>query len=227
MAEITAEQVFSEIEPLWLLHDALTLHQAAALIAGIDPNKIHISQQSKSGLCGYCYYDDSNNYDINNYVPVFMNRYEVVFYALAQAMLAQTLHGIDGIADNADFVPSTTLIKLDDILTWLKRKNFTTGFFFPNTNKIPDYLNPKHPRYTHKLAACVKVWLAMEDKNLLKKGIPAKEAMKLWLGSRYKELELFYLHDNSRGKAGDINEGAISEITRISNWSTGAPKTPG
>ena len=40
MAKITAEQVLSEIDPLWRLHDTLTLHQAAALIAGIDPNKI-------------------------------------------------------------------------------------------------------------------------------------------------------------------------------------------
>ena len=216
MAEITAEQILSEIDPLWLLHDALTLHQAAALIAGIDPNKIH---NPHTGL-EYCDYD-------NGGLPVFMDRYKTVFYALEQAVLVQTLHAIKGIADNATFVPSTTLIKLDDILIWLKRKNFTEGFFFPNTNKIPDYLNPHHSRYAHKLAACVKVWLAMEDKNLLKKGIPAKEAMKLWLGSRYKELELFYLHDNSKGKAGDINEGAIAEITRISNWSTGAPKTPG
>ncbi len=215
MAEITAEQVLSEIDPLWRLHDTLTLHQAAALIAGIDPNKIYNPHTNIE----YCTYD-------NGGLPVFMDRYKTVFYALEQAVLAKTFFTIQGIADNANFVLSTTLINLDDILIWLKRKNFTEGFFFPNTNKIPDYLDPDHPRYAHKLAACVKVWLAMEDKNLLKKGIPAKEAMKLWLGSRYKELELFYLHDNSKGKAGDINEGAIAEITRISNWSTGAPKTP-
>ena len=214
MAKITAEQVLSEIDPLWRLHDTLTLHQAAALIAGIDPNKIHNNDASYI----HCDYDDGG-------LPVFSDRYKTVFYALEQAMLGNTLYGIKGIADNVTFIPSTTLIKLNDILIWLKRKNFTEGFFFPNTNKIPDYLDPDHPRYAHKLAACVKVWLAMEDKNLLKGKTP-KAAMELWLNSRYKELELFYRQDTSQGKAGDINQGAVTEITKIANWTTGAPKTP-
>ncbi len=220
MAKITAEQVLSEIDPLWRLHDTLTLHQAAALIAGIDPNKIHNHDTYNTYI--QCDYEDDV---LDGGLHVFRDRYKTVFYALEQAMLSETLYGIKLIADNVTFLPSTTLINLDDILIWLKRKNFTEGFFFPNTNKIPDYLDPDHPRYAHKLAACVKVWLAMEDKNLLKGKAPTA-AMELWLNSRYKELELFYLQDNSEGKVGDINKGAITEIKKICNWTIGAPKTP-
>jgi hypothetical protein len=84
---------------------------------------------------------------------------------------------------------------------------------------MPSYLNPTHPRYSPKLAAAVKVWLAMEDKNLLN-GKAVIPTMENWLENRYKELELIY--------RGDINKTAIEECARVANWKTegGATKTP-
>ena len=99
---------------------------------------------------------------------------------------------------------------------------------------MPDYLDPKNPRYAAKLEAAVKVWLAMEDENLRRGRTPA-QAMIAWLESRYAQFGLIHKQSgkNSNGettyKIGERNDGAIKEVAKVANWESdgGAPKTPG
>lgn len=74
----------------------------------------------------------------------------------------------------------------------------------------PNYLNPSHPRFSHKLAAAIAVWEAMEDESLLQ-GVSTKAAMASWLAD-----------NQSLSKTGTI------EVINVANWCTtgGAPKTP-
>jgi hypothetical protein len=113
-----------------------------------------------------------------------------------------------------------TTIHVEDLKQWLSSRNFTSSKFFFGEKKSnePDYMNPQHPRYSAKLAAAVKVWFAMEDENLLL-GKGVVDAMKDWLGSRYKELNLEH--------NGNFNKKGIEECATVANWSRGgAPTTP-
>ncbi len=80
-------------------------------------------------------------------------------------------------------------------------------------------MNPNHPRYSAKLAAAVRVRLAMDDEELTR-GKSTINAMEAWLETRYKELDL--LHEGTR------NNTAIKECAKVANWNTkgGATKTP-
>lgn len=114
----------------------------------------------------------------------------------------------------------TTTIYIEDLKQWLLSRNFTSSKFFFGEKKSnePDYMNTQHPRYSARLAAAVKVWQAMEDEELLS-GKGVIDAMKDWLGSRYRELGLIY--DNK------CSQKAVENCATVANWSKGgAPTTP-
>ena len=129
-----------------------------------------------------------------------------------------------------------TTVEKEDVCVWLKSKNFASDFFLPEvvSTSVPDYLNPSHSRYAHKLAAAVRAWQAMEDENLRRKRKPIA-GMTAWLESRYKEFGLVHKQGgkNKRGevthKAGDRNDGAIEQVCKIANWEPdgGSSTTPG
>ncbi|MFH7526536.1 hypothetical protein AB2J22_13210 [Aeromonas sp. A5] len=79
----------------------------------------------------------------------------------------------------------------------------------------PGYLNPSHPRYSHKLAAAIAVWEAMENEKLLQ-GVSTKTAMTNWLRA------------NQKANGFELSKTGINEVVIVANWSTkgGAPKTP-
>ena len=113
-----------------------------------------------------------------------------------------------------------TTVNAEDLKQWLLSKNFKPAFFFDNGGKgEPDYMNPNHERYSPKLAATVKVWLAMEDNNLLE-GKAVKDALSSWLENNYHDLGLVY---NNK-----INKQGIEECAKVANWNPdgGATKTP-
>jgi len=82
----------------------------------------------------------------------------------------------------------------------------------------PGYLDTTHPRYTPKLAAAVKAWLAVTEQP----GKTPSQAIRAWLERHASELEL--IKDD-----GTLNRTAIEEIAKIANWKPegGVPKTPG
>jgi len=84
--------------------------------------------------------------------------------------------------------------------------------------KVPDYLDPTHPRYAYKLAAAVLAWQAVTDQP---RKTPS-QTLTAWLESHAAKLGLIK-------KDGAMNKTGIEEIAKIANWKTegGAPKTPG
>lgn len=75
--------------------------------------------------------------------------------------------------------------------------------------KIPDYLNPKHPCYSPKLAAAIAAWEAIAA-NPPASGTTVKGAIKKWLTKHYRALELTH--------KGKVNNSACDEISKIVNW---------
>jgi len=199
---------------VWRWCDELTVMQAALLANGLDPG------------VEFCHVED---WDVHKRP----GGYEAAKHAITQALKSGKISG--------EVIPKTTqsfnrreyplegtvdvtssIVDVESLKTWLEiERGVRPAFFFPavESKTIPDYMNPKHSRYSPKLAAAVRVWQAMEDENLLR-GKPVMSAMNDWMEMRYKELELIW--------KGEINKTAIAECAKIANWKTegGATKTP-
>lgn len=220
--------------------DVLTIAEAACCIVGIPTTRLGSNTSTDPYLIQEQFEDAA--YDHGHGV------FDRVVKALANSVKAGKLpalkiyrgkyHHIRMVGDESqgfwepvgDIDAWATLIDVDDLKSWLESRNLRPAFFFPPDDRPsgePDYLNPKHPRYSFKLAAAVRVWQAMEDENL-RRGKGVLNAMKDWLGSRYKELDLVYPSDGRTYSRGDRNGGAITQVAQIANWNAdgGTPKTP-
>lgn len=194
------------INPLWHLHDDLSIHHAVCLIAGYDPNDYEIA----SSQWNY----ESQPIDFPNYNPV----YSAVITAARLGKLKVCISD-DNLSKEITH-PKTT-IKRDDLKEWLVSRGFKSGFLFEgdNINKDdPDYLNQNHPRYAPKLAACVKAWLEVTEPP---KGKRPKHALEKW----FRENGASY---GLTKEDGNPNEQGIEECTKVTNWDIrgGATKTP-
>lgn len=116
-----------------------------------------------------------------------------------------------------------TTIKVKDLRTWLSKRGFTNGFFFPqNEHSRPDYLDTQHAHYSPKLAAAIEAWIAVtEAPDSSKKGKSVKKALEIWLRANAGRFGLIRQNGNP-------NENGIEEVAKVANWATkgGAPKTP-
>jgi hypothetical protein len=203
------------LEPIdfWKFHDTLNVYQATYLILNLDPSQ-------------------GNHLKHNDSIS-----YETILIALqkdirSEKLWANIVHDYDNqySRNEPEIYWDKTTIGVSMLKEWLISKNCKPSFFFSiEANSEPDYLNKNHPRYSAKLAASVKVWLAMEDDNLIRGKTP-KTAMESFLTNNYKEFGLIHNQDSSNHgyKKGDINKGAITEIAKIANWNDkgGAPSTP-
>ena len=199
------------ISDWWKFVDEFTIHQAALLIVGVEPN-------SETGTnCKYWKPHEQPN------------GYAVLLQAISSGIAKDELTGqcvnqavsspegsweIAGLLDvDRSTVERATLVK------WLAEKGHRTGFFFPNADTgTPDYLNPTHPRYSGKLAAAVRAWEAVTDHG---KTSP-KQALEKWLNE----------HAARFGMTNDDGmpvKQAVSDCAKVANWKPdgGAPKTPG
>lgn len=84
-----------------------------------------------------------------------------------------------------------------------------------DTSRDEAYLNPSHPRYSPKLAAAVKAWLAISDPG---KKSP-KQALEKWLREHAAELGI-------ANNANQPIQQAVEECAKVANWQPkgGAPK---
>ena len=74
----------------------------------------------------------------------------------------------------------TTILE-SDLKEWLKSRGIKTGFFFPQADDTPDFLDKNHEHYAPKLAAAIKAWQAVnEEPDLLASKTP-KKALIIWL----------------------------------------------
>ena len=204
----------SFISDWWKFVDEFTIHQAALLIVGIEPN-------SETGT--YC----------KDWKPHEQpDGYRILIQALSEALADGRLAGhhvpryfhdeygnprgeIDGTTD-----VDMSVVGHDALATWLKLKGHRRGFFFPEALEdagTPDYLNPTHPRYSGKLAAAVSAWEAVTDPG----GKHPKQALEKWLNEHSGR---FGMTDED----GMPIKQAVTDCAKVANWEPGggAPKTP-
>lgn len=208
------------ISEYWRLCDELTVKQATMLIVGQDP-------ASEIGT-------DCERWKEHERPP----GYEAVKQALISSLKKGRIKGehtpimeYDINGNECGERTGTTdvdrsCLDFDSLVAFLDARNLRPPFFFPPNDKAsgePDYFNRNHPRHSFKLEAAVRVWLAMEDENLLRGKTPIS-AMTEWLETRYKELDLVHGQDNHKSnyRAGDRNNGAIETLAKIANWKKGA-----
>jgi hypothetical protein len=234
---------FKEINPLWRLSDPLTVQQAAALIAGFDPNAVRFDSNGAAWLESETGLTDSDG----------IGWVQTAFAALVNAINAGKLPAtmrrnarmqgwdewpkvgeavrpldVDDGSIGEGYEPAViyceapdwgrTTVAVSDLVTWLEAAGFRTGFFFPTATDAPDYLDPKNPRYAPKLAAAVRAWQSVTDAG----GKHPKQALAKWLREHAAE---FGMTDDE----GKPNETGIEEAAKVANWQPGggAPKTPG
>jgi len=239
---------WKDIGPFWSLSDTYSVNEAAALIAGVDPNAIDASfeyfENKETGL------RESRGITTVITVRAALSKAISRPRPKLRAQLRfdaepRYVAGIDNleergrwageivieIKDWGDETPylitpqpdlAKTTIDREDLISWLRSRGHTTGFFFPDAaNNSPDYLNPKCPHYSHKLAAAVKAWEAVQAEPATK-GKTVKGLLAKWLR---ENAAAYRLTDD----AGKVNETGIEEVSKVANWATsgGAPKTPG
>ena len=196
----------------WKLTKEYTVRQAALLIVGLDPD----------GEIGA----NCENWKIHERPK----GYGAVKQALKDAIQSDAVQGKfrplynywngeaqDEIPGSYDIEEST--VKRDSLVTWLRSEGVRTGFFFPDGDSEPDYMNPNDPRYAPKLAASVAAWLAVKEAQPKKS---EKQSLEIWLRA-------------NAGRFGLIDEDgnpitqAMQECSAVANWNPGggATKTPG
>lgn len=221
----------------WRLCDELNIVQAALLIAGEAPTIASCVEEwnpqdrprgyeaAKTaithGLLSFITYtrESANNYDQFDQEFLEPLRRRSIEGQLIphydSDMNGNTLGPIEGTVD-----VYRSKVVVESLKQWLLSRGFRTGFFFPEpvASGEPEYLDPRNPRYTPKLAAAVRAWQAVTNPG--KKS--AKQALDKWLREHASE---FGLTDDD---GNPVNQ-AIEECSKVANWNTsgGAPKTPG
>lgn len=245
---------FSTINPLWRLSDPLTVEQAAALIAGFDPNWVRFNAGNVVSLTrGSTLAENDGIALVQTALAVLTNainghklnarlRYDAEpRYMAGMDNLKERgfwrgedvaeIAGLDGSSYVIDVIPNwgKTTVERHDLIAWLERSGIPAEFFFRTAMDIPNYLDPINSRYSPKLAAAVRAWQAMEDENL-RRGKSAKTSMEHWLTANYRQLGLVHKRNSEKHgvRAGEMNRTAISEVAKVANWEEdgGAPKTP-
>lgn len=234
---------FKEINPLWKICDPLTVQDAAALIAGFDPNAVRFNSNDAAWFESETGLTDSGG----------IRWVKTAFTALVNAITDRKLKaklrydaeprytaGIDNLIERShwnnedvaeikdwddtsyviDKIPNwaKSTISRTDLVAWLEKAGIRTGFFFPAATDAPDYLDPKNPRYAPKLAAAVRAWQAVTDPG----NKHPKQALEKWLRER---AAAFGLTDDD---GNPVNQ-AIEDCSKVANWKPGggAAKTPG
>ena len=236
---------FKKILRLWKLADTLTVQQAAALIAGVEPSAVvfdkdgtpqgfkHEGNTEANAIHGCQVAFNALKNDINGGKLKATIRHDARLREFGESpgIAERVQQGVlvdEGDPERGFSTPpfiyretpnwKETTVDRSDLVAWLESRGFNTGFFFPKVaSSSPNYLNPKHPRYAPKLAAAVRVWRATEDTG----GKTAKQAIRKWLREHATQFGL-------TGEDGLPVKSAIEAIAKIANWQPegGAPTTP-
>jgi len=200
----------------WRLCDQLTILQAALLVIDIDPSS-------------------EDGYVENWQVHERPHGYEAAKTAISNSLrkgditgdlIPEYEHDINGnqsgpIEGTININCST--VDVESLKQWLSHRGFTSGFFFPTTSEVADYLNHEHECFSPKLAAAIHAWKAVSTDPMYKdNGKHVKQNLSTWLRSHAGQFGLLK-------EDGEINEDAINnQIAKVANWQDkgGAPKTP-
>jgi len=121
----------------WRLNELLTVVQAALLVAEASPGKMG---------------EYVENWDLE-YRP---EGYEAAKFAIRAALLAGKIEGqiveeaeYDQNGNHIGYMSGTiditeSLVVVESLRSWLLRRGFRSGFFFPESAGQPDYLDASH-----------------------------------------------------------------------------------
>jgi hypothetical protein len=199
------------IDSLWYLNEAVSLQDAACLVAGYEPTKFALIHD-----------EDDIYQDFPRYIPVI----KALKIAVANGNLEANIRyeaqdEFDYYDPHSDYEIDLekTMVEVKMLKNWLSSLDVKTGFFFPRSTT--DYLDQRNEHYSPKLVAAIDAWEAVTANPSLMRGTTAKQAMKKWLLRNANKYELIK-------KDGNPNDEGIEEIAKIANWNGkgGAPKTP-
>lgn len=202
---------FKNINQAWRVCDPLTVHDAAALLAGFEPNSVKFNDS------GAAWFESETGFTDNQGAWTIQTYYKALVNAINDKKLkAKIRHdaepryeaGRDNLRErgywdkedvmeikdwgdtsyvittNPNWAKST--VSRSDLVAWLENAGIRTGFFFPAATDAPEYLDPKNARYAPKLAAAVRAWQSTAE---ITKGTP-KQALSKWLREHAAEFKL-------------------------------------
>jgi len=241
------------IDPLWKLADTLTITQAAALIAEVDPNTVrfnlnddvyfedeHGTTDSTNGRSVKTAYEALKNAILTNKLnakiihdsrPIDQSDAQELFDMMdneGSSSSFDTLSNDDEHVNNGYFVKNhpnweKSCITVDELRTWLLSRGFSTGFLFQNKTTEPDYFNKNSPYYAPKLAAAIRAWEAVSTDE--KYSNNGKTVKQNLMNWLIAHASEYDLIKDD----GDINNEAIeNQLSKVANWNDkgGASKTP-
>lgn len=103
---------------------------------------------------------------------------------------------------------SETLVDVEHLKEWLKKRGVFPSFFFPTGNE-EGFRNKDNPRYSPKLACAVAAWEAVKKPNPNKS---VKQTLADWIQSNGVNLGL--------GVDGVVSPSSAEEIAKVCNWAT-------
>jgi hypothetical protein len=119
------------IDPLWYLADSLTLQDAAALIAGYDPNDIDICRNDIGFQKNF-----PRLYPVEKSLitAITSNKLEAKIVATGKYFHVRYVGDeSEGCWEPVDEISlSGTTVSVENLKKWLFSRGLTTGFFFPN-----------------------------------------------------------------------------------------------
>lgn len=194
----------NNINPLWRLSSSYTVSQAAAIVAGFDPNSINYGDNGQPTYLRVPSYVEGSD-DANERIDNIFKWVQTAFSALINSISDNTLNaqlkydafpryvgGLDNLYYNDDKkivtepisgeeylvtpVPnwSVTFVTRADLKQWLENNGITTGFLFQNA--VDDTPEYMNPQHPRYSAKLVR---------------------QLWLG-RLWMMKIFYLESRQR-----------------------------
>jgi hypothetical protein len=206
----------TDISNYWRLADELSVHEAACLIIGVDPEDTHELFQ----------WGEDFNANKEDYIRS-PSGYIATKRALLSGLKTESIKGVyfeeGDMNGNSWLNISQCYVSVNSLKYWLSKKGVDSGFFFPDSKGEVDYLDKNHAHYSPKLAAAISAWqVVSNDPKYANNGKTVKQNLINWITAHAAEFNL--IKDD-----GEINNLAIKDqIAMVSNWDTvgGAANTP-
>lgn len=119
--------------------------------------------------------------------------------------------------DETRYDLDSSFVEVESLISWLRSRGFSTGYFFSENPQHHGLKDENHPRYAAKLAAAVEAWESYDEESTAPGTV--KQRLAKWLRLHAAE---YGLTDDD----GKPRESVIEQLATIANWATkgGAPK---
>ena len=198
-----------QINPTWNHVDPVTVEQAAALMAGVNPDDVVFNPpRLKEPL-----YLKNNAKELGNEK---VGEIRTCFTMLKNAITGAILKANNKITDRSMHHWSSIYIHREYLIKWLKNIKYNDKFFNPKLENdiVADkyaFLDPKHPRYSAELAMAVEAWEALEGQDTAK-----GREIEAWLEAHYRHYPNF-----------TYSTKAINRIRTVVGWNPGGHGSSG